>query len=129
MHTEAKIEQAGLPVASQLTSFYGRADFADAFSIDLPDAASQDAERMARRIFDHPPEWIAALLKLRDWLVRPFGLKRAADFWVAGGDRVNMFRVFRRYPNEIVLGGGRHACEFPRVGIRAAPNPAHALAE
>ncbi|WP_084069582.1 DUF2867 domain-containing protein [Paraburkholderia heleia] len=104
MHADAKIEQASLPSASQLTSSHGRADFADAFSIDLPNAASQDAECIARHIFDHQPEWIATLLKLRDWFVRPFGLKRAADLWVAGGDKVNIFRVFGRYPNEIVLG-------------------------
>jgi len=40
MHTNAKIEQTGLPAASQLTASYSRADFADAFSIDLLDAAS-----------------------------------------------------------------------------------------
>jgi hypothetical protein len=120
MHTDTKIEQVGLPTSSQLTSCYSRADFADTFSIDLPDAASHDAEFIARHIFDHQPEWIAALLTLRDLLVRPFGLKRAADLWAAGGDRINIFRVFGRYPNEIVLGEDDMHLNF-RVSVLVQP--------
>ncbi|WP_116140249.1 DUF2867 domain-containing protein [Trinickia diaoshuihuensis] len=120
MHINAKIEEAGLPPASHLMSSYGRADFADAFSIELPQAASHDAEFIARHIFDHQPQWIAALLKLRDLLVRPFGLKRAADLWAAGGDRVNIFRVFGRYPNEIVLGEDDTHLNF-RVSVLVLP--------
>jgi hypothetical protein len=40
MHTNAKVEQAGLP----------------AFSINVPDAASHDAAFIARHTFDHQPE-------------------------------------------------------------------------
>ncbi|MFP3606008.1 DUF2867 domain-containing protein [Paraburkholderia sp. SIMBA_053] len=120
MHTAAEIEQAGLPASSQLTSCYRRADFADAFSVDLPEAASHDAECIARHIFDHQPEWIAALLKLRDLLVLPLGLKRAADLSAAGGDRLNIFRVFGRYPNEIVLGEDDTHLNF-RVSVLVQP--------
>ncbi len=120
MHTDPKIERTGLPPASRLMPSYGRADFADAFSADLPEAASHDAEFIARHIFDHQPEWIAALLKLRDLLVRPFGLKRAADLWTAGGDRINIFRVFGRYPNEIVLGEDDTHLNF-RVSVLLQP--------
>ncbi|RAR54529.1 uncharacterized protein DUF2867 [Paraburkholderia unamae] len=94
MHTDANIKQAGLPASSQLTSCSGRADFADAYSIDLPEAASHDAECIARHIFKHQREWIAAPLKLRDLLVLPFGLKGTADLRGAGGDRINIFRAF-----------------------------------
>ncbi|PYE13219.1 DUF2867 domain-containing protein [Paraburkholderia silvatlantica] len=122
MHANAKIEQAGLPPASQLTSCYGRADFAEVFSIDLPEAASHDAECMARHIFDHQPERIAALLKLRDLLVRPLGLKGAADLRGAGGDRINVFRVFERYPNEIVLGEDDVHLNFRVSALVQAPS-------
>ncbi|WP_348638452.1 DUF2867 domain-containing protein [Paraburkholderia sp. D15] len=120
MHTDAKIEQAGLPPASQLMPSYGRAEFADAFSVDLQEAASHDAEFIARHIFDHQPEWIAALLVLRDFLVRPFGLKRAADLRAEGDDRINIFRVFGRYPNEIVLGEDDTHLNF-RVSVLVQP--------
>ncbi|MEI7297975.1 DUF2867 domain-containing protein [Paraburkholderia tropica] len=120
MHTDPKIEQTGLPPASQLMSSYGRADFADAFSVDLPEAASHDPECIARHIFDHQPEWIAALLKLRDLLVRPLGIRRAADLRAAGGDRINIFRVFGRYPNEIVLGEDDTHLDF-RVSVLVQP--------
>jgi hypothetical protein len=120
MHKDAKIEQAGLPAASQLMSSYGQADFADAFSVDLPEAASHDAESIARHIFDHQPEWIAALLKLRDVLVQPLGMKRAVDLWAAGGERINIFRVFGRYANEIVLGEDDTHLNF-RVSVLVQP--------
>lgn len=121
MHIDTKIEQTGLPPASQLMSSYGRADFADAFSVDLPEAASHDAECVARHIFDHQPEWIAALLRLRDLLVRPFGIRRAADLRAAGGDRISIFRVFGRYPNEIVLGEDDTHLDF-RVSVLVQPS-------
>lgn len=121
MHTDAKIKTASLPPASQLMSSYGRADFADAFSVDLPETASHDAELIARYIFDHQPEWIAALLELRDLLVRPFGIRRAADLRAAGGDRISIFRVFGRYPNEIVLGEDDTHLNF-RVSVLLQPS-------
>lgn len=96
-----------------------RADFADAFSIDLPEAPSHDAECIARHIFDYQPEWIAVPLKLRDLLVWPFGLKGTTDLRSAGGDRINIFRVFGRYPNEIVLGEDDTHLNF-RVSVRSA---------
>lgn len=111
--------KAGLPPASQPMSSYGKADFADAFLVDLPEAASHDAEFIARHIFDHQPEWIAALLNLRDLRATPVGIRRAVNLQAAGGDRINIFRIFGRYPNEIAR-GGRRASEFPRVGARAA---------
>ncbi|WP_225032619.1 DUF2867 domain-containing protein [Paraburkholderia sp. XV] len=99
---------------------YDQADFADAFSVDLPEAAFHDAEFIARRILDHQPEWITALLRLRDLLVRPLGLKRAGDLWAASGDRINIFRVFGRYSNEIVLGEDDRHLNF-RVSVLVQP--------
>ena len=104
MRNDGKVEQANLPHGSRLMSSYGRADFADAFSVDLSQSASGDAESLARHIFNHQPEWIAMMLRLRDILVRPFGLKRAADLLAEGGDRISIFRVFGRYPDEVILG-------------------------
>jgi Protein of unknown function (DUF2867) len=61
-----KIQPADSPPASRLSSSYGRADFADAFSVNLPEAAIGDAEALARHVFEPQPEWIATLMSIRD---------------------------------------------------------------
>lgn len=120
MHKFDTIEQVGLPSASRLASSYGRADFADAFSVNLSESSGYDVESLARHIFAQQPAWIAALLRVRDTLVRPFGLKRAVDLQALGGDRISIFRVFERYDQEIVIGEDDLHLDF-RVSILVQP--------
>ncbi len=115
-----KIELTDLPPASRLSSSFGRADFADAFSADLPEAASGDAEALARHVFERQPEWIATLMSIRDSFVRPFGLKRTAELGDGGGDRISIFRVFERYKHEIILGEDDRHLDF-RVSVLLQP--------
>ena len=115
-----KINQVGLPSESRLNSSYAEADFADSFSVELQEFASRNPEALAQHIFTRQPKWIALLVRLRDVLVRPFGLKRAVDLQGAGGDRINMFLVFGRYENEIVLGEDDTHLNF-RVSILLQP--------
>jgi hypothetical protein len=120
MHTHVEIAQAELPPASRLSPSYDRADFADAFSVALPETASHDAESLARYIFDQQPKWIKMLLGLRDTLVRPFGLKSVAELRATPGDRIDIFRVYARYPDEVVLGEDDTHLNF-RVSILVQP--------
>lgn len=115
-----KIEPADLPSVSRLSSSYGRADFADAFSADLPETASGDVEALARHVFEQQPEWIAMLMSIRDILVLPFGLKRAADLQSSGGDRISIFRVFDRDQDAIILGEDDRHLDF-RVSVLLQP--------
>lgn len=103
MRKRSEIELAGLPPASRLSPAYARADFADAFSVELPDTASGDAEALARHVFEQQPGWIAMLLSIRDRLVDPLGLKKAADFRSGEAERISIFRVFARHPDEVIL--------------------------
>jgi hypothetical protein len=116
----ANVQQADLPSASRLSSSYGEADFADAFAVDLPEAASHDAEALARHVFAQPAKWFAVLLRFRDALVRPLGLKRAVDLRAMGGDRINLFRVFERHDGEIILGEDDTHLNF-RVSLLVQP--------
>jgi hypothetical protein len=120
MRSCSKIGRVDLPPASRLGSSYGEADFADAFSVDLPETASADAETLARHVFEQQPGWIAMLLSIRDILVRPFGLKRAADLRSRGGDRISIFRIFERYQDEIILGEDDRHLDF-RVSVLVQP--------
>lgn len=121
MYSYPKIEQSDLPPSSQLSSSYGRADFADAFSVDLPERACHDAEALSRHVFARQPAWIGMLLRLRDILVRPFGLKTTADLKEKGGDRISLFQVFERYDDEIVLGENDTHLDF-RVSVLVQPS-------
>lgn len=120
MQSYPKIEPAALPPASRLSSSHGRADFADAFSVNLPEMASSNVEVLAWHVFTQQPGWIAMLMSIRDGLVRPFGLKRAADFQASGGDRISLFRVFERHPDEIILGEDDRHLDF-RVSVLLQP--------
>jgi hypothetical protein len=120
MRRYAEVKQAGLPAASRLSSSYSQADFADAFSVDLPETVSHNIEALARYIFTQQPEWIGMLMRTRDVLVLPFGLKRAADLKGKGGDRISIFRVFERYDDEIILGEDDTHLNF-RVSVLLQP--------
>jgi hypothetical protein len=56
------------------------------------------------------------LMSIRDSLVWPFGIKRAADLEASGGDRISIFRVFERYQDEIILGEDDRHLDF-RVSV------------
>ncbi|MEX3840228.1 MULTISPECIES: DUF2867 domain-containing protein [unclassified Paraburkholderia] len=115
-----KAEQVGLPATSRLSRSYGKADFADAFSVDLPGTSCNDAESLARHIFAEQPEWIATLQGVRDIAVWPFGLKRTVDLKIAKGDRLSIFRVFERHKDEIILGENDTHLDF-RVSVLVQP--------
>lgn len=115
-----RIEQSDLPPASRLSSSYAQADFADAFSVALPDAACGDAEALARHVFTKQPAWIALLLRCRDTLVRPLGLKRTAELKANGDDRISLFRVFERHADEVILGEDDSHLDF-RVSVLVQP--------
>ncbi|MGJ4969016.1 DUF2867 domain-containing protein [Bradyrhizobium sp. HKCCYLRH1073] len=85
------------------TRWLAGAEFADAFRIAIDEPAI-DARTAAERMLGHAPWWMAALLKLRNLLVRPFGLKTSgAD---PGNPRplIGMFPVVDETPQRIVLG-------------------------
>jgi hypothetical protein len=122
MHKYPKIVPADLPPASRLSSTYGRADFADAFSVDLPETASGSMEALTRHVFTRQPGWIAKLMSIRDSLVRPLGIKGAAELRSGEGDRIGIFRVFERHQDEIILGEDDRHLDF-RVSVFLQPAP------
>jgi Protein of unknown function (DUF2867) len=99
-----------VPAASLIVGTLERVDYQDAFRVALPrpDITVDDA---VRATLGAMPGWIGALLRLRDAVVKPFGLKRGADMpspvipeRFAVGDAVSLFRVDARSEREIVFG-------------------------
>ncbi|MER8187676.1 DUF2867 domain-containing protein [Kitasatospora sp. NPDC094015] len=63
-----------IPADSLLHAALPRIDHRDAFAVRLPPGAGTDPVEWTRRLFTRPPGWTRRLMRLRDALVRPFGL-------------------------------------------------------
>jgi Protein of unknown function (DUF2867) len=98
-------------------------DYFDVFSTPVgPDVA---LEEVARRVFAARP---LRLMRLRDALVRPFGLKtsprgrRPLPHFVPG-ERVGLFTLFQRSEQELLLGEDDRHLDF-RLCLRVADGEA-----
>ena len=87
-------------------------DVADSFTVALPPGASTDLEVWRRRLFASPPAIIGRLLRLRDLLVRPLGLRTAS-----GDDPLEGFPVLGRGEDEVLMGLDDRHLDF-RVSLR-----------
>ena len=87
------------------------AQFADAFRITI-DGPTIDARCAAERMFDRPPRWIELLLKLRNVLVAPFGLKPSGAHEKTKLDLIGIFPVVSETPERLVAGFNDHHLDF-----------------
>jgi hypothetical protein len=78
------------------------AQFIDAYSITVN--AALDARHAAEKMTARGPRWIEALLRLRNRLVAPFGLKTAAPTGNGAPDHVGIFPVISEMPDRLVAG-------------------------
>lgn len=77
------------------------AQFADAFTIAL-DKGALDARQAAERMMGRSPWWVDALLKLRNLLVGPFGLKTSGRR--EASDIIGLFPVLSQTPDRLIAG-------------------------
>jgi Protein of unknown function (DUF2867) len=90
-------------VKAEVRGLLPGADFADAFSLTIDDP-SVDAVTAAHRAIERPPGWISSLMRLRDAIVKPLGLRTGDDAALARMDRIGVFPVLSRTPERVVLG-------------------------
>jgi len=104
------------PPTSAIADWYPGADLLDSYAVSLPAGASDDVGALAQALFHRPPLWIRSLLKLRDALMRPLGVKTTDDIREAGAidgrDRIGFFPVFGRSPDEVILGEDDRHLDF-----------------
>src|SRR3954451_21161074 len=79
------------------------AQFSDAYSA-LTDDTRLDARRAAEQMLQRLPRWARTLIRLRDILVGPFGLKTAEAARLVSANRVGMFPLLSETPRRIVAG-------------------------
>ena len=93
------------------------ANFVDAFAIDLP-TRNLDARTAAERALGHTPRWVSLLMRLRDGIVRPFGITTSNA--ISAPDRIGIFPVLSQTPTQLVAGFDDGHLDF-RVVIGVTP--------
>ncbi|MBE9190005.1 DUF2867 domain-containing protein [Gloeocapsopsis crepidinum LEGE 06123] len=108
---EIVVQEIDIPNTSLAGCSLTHIDFADAFKCQLPENQPQNIDSVTRAIFLRMPQWITALLGLRNVIVRPFGLKISIDIEpsygqdeLKPGTAVGVFEVLNRRLDEIMLG-------------------------
>ena len=87
------------------------AQFADAHCVDIGDT-DIDAREACVRMVLHAPRWIDALLRLRNILVAPFGLKTSGEGLPAPGGMIGLFPVVSETPERLVAGFNDYHLDF-----------------
>lgn len=100
-------------------AFLAGAQFADAFSITT-DATTLTAREAAERMLGRSPWWVDALMKLRDAIVMPLGLKTAKSARHSKIEKVGFFPLLSETPERVVAGFNDSHLDF-RVVIDIAP--------
>jgi hypothetical protein len=100
-----------LPVNS-LARDYLPADYVDVFGTETIDDERLTPDNLLIAFWTDFPKWVQMLFKLRDWLVKPFGLKTNADEKdfrhkfeevIRNGGRFQLMNVLVKSANEIVV--------------------------
>lgn len=99
------------------------AQFGDCFRVTVNDDAL-DARQAAERMFLRQPEWISALMKLRNIMVAPFGLKRPSHGKALTANSIGPFPVISETPQRLVAGFDDKHLDFRIIVdvIGSAPN-------
>ena len=87
------------------------AQFIDAYRVAV-DGAALDARKAAERMFARGPRWIEALVRLRNLVVAPFGLKTSGEGEPATGGMIGIFPVVSETPERLVAGFNDHHLDF-----------------
>lgn len=104
------------PPTSAIADWYRGADLLDSYAVTLPEGVSDDPAELARALFSRQAFWIRGLLRLRDRLVAPLGVKTTTQIRAAGArdgrDRIGFFPVVGRSASEIILGEDDRHLDF-----------------
>jgi Protein of unknown function (DUF2867) len=96
------------------------AQFADAYRLTVP-GQSFDAMAAAQRAFGQSPDWIRLLLKARNILVSPFGLKAGKLEMTPLPGTIGIFPLLLQSADQIVMGlNDRHLDFRLLVDVRNA---------
>src|SRR6185312_889738 len=87
------------------------AQFMDAFRVDVG-ATNVNAREACTRMVLNGPRWVDALVRLRNILVTPFGLKTSGDGAPAPGGLIGLFPVLSETPERLIAGFNDYHLDF-----------------
>ncbi|MGY8676748.1 DUF2867 domain-containing protein [Bradyrhizobium sp. UFLA05-153] len=87
------------------------AQFIDAHRVEIGGKVLTAREACVRMVL-HGPRWIDALLRLRNILVTPFGLKTSGEGAPAPGGLIGLFPVVSETPERLVAGFDDYHLDF-----------------
>lgn len=79
------------------------AQFIDSFRVEIG-ATPLSAREACTRMVVNGPRWVDALVRLRNILVTPFGLKKSGEGAYAPGGLIGLFPVLSETPEQLVAG-------------------------
>ena len=98
------------------------AQFIDAFRVDIGTAAVNAREACTRMVLNEPG-WISAMVRLRNILVTPFGLKKSGEGAPAPGGLIGLFPVLSETPERLIAGFNDFHLDF-RIVVDVAGDAA-----
>ncbi|HOW81803.1 MAG TPA: DUF2867 domain-containing protein [Spirochaetota bacterium] len=118
------------PAASVIQNGFGKVDYCDSYRVGVP--SGETVDEITARAFAFPA-WVGFLLRIRDRIVKPFGLKTGEPPKTGSvtrqetGSRPVIFQVVDRNENEIVMGESDRHLDF-RVSVLLEKNGSGAFA-
>jgi len=111
-----------IPPAADTGALLAGAQFSDAFRVAV-DGTALDARKAAQKMLRRQPQWIAALMALRDYLVTPLGLKTSDPNNRTTTDVIGIFPVLSQSPGRLVAGFDDSHLDFRVVVDVASSGP------
>lgn len=114
------VRSVSVPANATIHDYLPEADFADAYEVIVP-TSDVSPEETYHAIMNSMPDWFRNLFKLRNKLVRPFGLtaptSNELDTMVPKeayeiGDRIGVFEFYGRTENEVIAGADDRHLDF-----------------
>lgn len=114
------VRRVSIPSDTAIRSYLPKADFVDAYEICVP-AQDLPPEQTFHILMSSMPDWFRNLFKLRNKLVRPFGLiaptaneldDMAPKQIYELGERIGVFEFYGRTDNEVISGADDKHLDF-----------------
>jgi Protein of unknown function (DUF2867) len=113
------ITQVGTPGDCLVAPIADSAHYTDSFSVRVPSGTFPDVDALARAC-TRLPGWVSGLMRLRNAIVAPLGLKTEPDPALkersegplGTGNRVGIFRVLSRSTQELLFGENDKHLDF-----------------
>ena len=103
---EKLIKLDSIPEKSCILTGFSRVDYQDAYSIEKQ--IDENIEDISQKMF-RLPSWMIFLFKIRNFLVKPFGLKTGK---IQDSEQKSFFILIEKNENEIVMGESDRHLDF-----------------